>query len=221
MTEEKWYAFLLSKLPDIFDIVLALLGIAIVLVGFFEGFNYKDFHFHVTDPLHRNGLIVFGVALLVVGTAHQFIHRQPSQIPKADRYGVKIIYPRENARVNTINVEGTMKELPEGYALWIFRVYSENRFYPLRECIVNKDKTWTAPGCDAGGVPGDYRAFAATLVGPDGLALISFVREANQRFGPIRKKLMDTGAKDVPYLPTVGKYTRDMVICSEIRIEPI
>jgi len=53
------------------------------------------------------------------------------------------------------------------------------------------------------------------------MALISFVKEANQRFGPIRKELMDKANKVVPYLPTVGKYTRDMVICDQVEIEPI
>ena len=212
----------MSKLPDIFDIVLAILGIAIALLGFLQGVTYKDFKIPVTDPSYRIGLIVFGVVLLTVGAVHRFTNRPKSEIPKADAYGVKIIYPKQNARLKTVKIEGTIeKDLPEGYALWILRLYNEKRFYPLRECTVIKDKTWSAPDCDAGGFAGDYRAFAATLVGPDGMALISFVKEANQRFGPIRKELMDKANKVVPYLPTVGKYTRDMVICDQVEIEPI
>jgi hypothetical protein len=58
-------------------------------------------------------------------------------------------------------------------------------------------------------------------VGPDGQALIGFVKEAHQRFGPIRNEPIAVAKKDVHYLPTVGQFTRDTIVCDQVEIKPI
>jgi len=162
----------------------------------------------------------------VIGIGIQVWSLQKSPVflsqSQADDYKIEIVYPTPHTPVDSVTVQGTMKKsLPKGYKLCILRLYHDGRYYPLHQCIVSDDNNWTAPNCEAGGVPGDYRAFAATLVGPDGQALIGFVREANQRFGPIRKDLIALAKKDVPNLPTVGQLTRDMIVCDQVVINPI
>ena len=111
--------------------------------------------------------------------------------------------------------------LPAGYRLWVFRVYDDGRFFPLRPCIVSSgNDQWEAPNCDVGGKSGDSRSFSVNIVGQDGEALITYVRDAHDRFKPIRDRLVSTsGSTDVPYMPSVDTRTKDIIQCALVRVE--
>lgn len=182
MPEEKWWALLISKLPDIFDVLLVFAGISIVIVAFL-GFNYGNFRLPILALPYQAGLICFGLIVMGIGLILKLRTPSMSGVPKATDFDVKITQPKENVRVDTITVEGSIKKKPPvGYSLWIFRGYPDQSVFPLQKCLINDDLTWAAPKCFAGGKPSDYRAFVAMLVGPDGMALISYLQDAMDKY---------------------------------------
>jgi hypothetical protein len=132
-----------------------------------------------------------------------------SVLKPKDYYGINILpLPPLNKEGKT-DVSGTIKKpFPKDYHLWVFRVCDNGRIYPLRECDVNDEQgTWAAHNCDRGGTSSDRRWFSANIVGPDGIALISYVLEAGQIFKPIRDQLVSMpgiNPAKVGYLPSVA-----------------
>ncbi len=51
MADGDWKSTVLEKLPQIFDIVIALLGVVVVLLAGIQGFKYKDLSIAITDPV--------------------------------------------------------------------------------------------------------------------------------------------------------------------------
>jgi len=145
-----------------------------------------------------------------------------SPLPKASDYDVKILSPRTGEKVRNPDVCGTInKAIPRDYNLWVFRVSNEGGIWPLRECRINPTgDEWEANSCDIGGVTGDKRAFSVNLVGPDGLALITYMYEAMERHNRVRAELEKNGrVTNAPYSPTLQKKTRDMLECSHVNVE--
>jgi len=223
--EQGWVATVLARLPELFHIFLAFLGVAIVVDAASGGFTYKDLTLPVTDPTSRIALAAFGVLVLGLGLYLRKSGQSTEQsLPNAKDYGIKITSPPPNERLDKVDVKGEItKSLPGGFTLWVFRVYDDKRFYPLRECVIDeKATTWEAPNCDVGGKKGDKRFLSVNIVGRDGLALISYVREAAERFRPIRDELAaKSGRADVPYLPAPLARTRDIVQCDSVKVERI
>jgi hypothetical protein len=225
MADPDWKTALLSKLSELFCILLALVGVVIVVVAITKGIKIKDWwSLSVPDsisPISRALLAAFGLLVMAVGLYLRKTELDTAPIPDAKDYGIKISYPQSGSKVGNVDVGGTIKKaLPSGFSLWVFRVYDDGRFYPLRQCMISENgDTWVAPNCDPGGKSRDKRWFSVNLVGRDGSALISFVGEAVQRITPVREELAALTGKDVPYLPGVPKHTRDMVPCDSIRIE--
>jgi hypothetical protein len=223
MAEEDFKTTLLNKLPDIFDIVLILLGVAIVILAAASGYKSKEGVLPITGSTSRIALAAFGVVVMVVGLTIRLRGLNSTDfVPKPKDYDVKIFYPTPLAKVSRVDVGGSFKkEPPPGYSLWVFRLYDDGRIYPLRECTINeKEKTWEASDCDLGGKQGTKRSLSVNLVGKDGKALIAYIREAVQKFRPIRDDLVKlSGKNDVDYLPSVLERTRDMVQCSYVKVE--
>lgn len=228
MAEERgWFATLLARLPELFHILLAVLGIAIVFDAASGGFKYRDLILLVTDPTSRIALAAFGLLVLGLGL-YLTKSSQRQDLPKAEDYGIKITSPSPNQRLTTVDIKGEIKKsLPDGFVLWVFRVSDDGRFYPVRKCVIDeKESAWEAPNCDVGGKTGSKRTFSVNIVGKDGLALISYVREVSQTFRPIRDEVVacrersQSGKADVPYLPSIEPPgTRDIVPCHSVRVE--
>jgi hypothetical protein len=217
-----WKTEALSRLWEIFIIILVVAGVVIVVVAAAKGIKIKDWSLSLPDPTSRILLAAFGLLVMALGI---YLRKTGSStetsLPKKEDYGIKISYPQSGSKVGNVDVGGTIKKaLPSGFSLWVFRVYDDGRFYPLRQCMISENGDgWEAPNCDPGGKSRDKRWFSVNLVGPDGSALISFVDEAVKRITPVREELAALTGKDVPYLPSVPKRTRDMVPCDSIRIE--
>lgn len=223
MAEDGFKERLLEKLPDIFDLVLLFTGLAIFLLGAAHGITYKSY-LPIDDEWWRIVVSVFGVIVMAVGLVIRLrVSGGTWAIPDKKKYEIKIIYPQSNSRVGQVDVHGTMKnELPKGYKLWVFRVYRDKRIYPLVECAIFKDNTWKAHDCKLGGAVGDGRGFSVNLVGPDGQALISFVKEAGQKFNPIRDEAVKcSGNQNLGFLPAVAEKTRDIIQCDIVYLDPV
>jgi hypothetical protein len=220
MADQDWKSTFLSKLPEVFHIILAMTGVAIVILAAAMGIKYKDWSLNITDPTSRTSLAAFGVLVMVLGL---YLRRAGStteaSLPKAKDYDITITYPTTGTKLSakTTVLGGIKKALPTGFSLWVFRTYDDGRFSPLRKCEITGDK-WEAPNCDPGEKPGERR-FSVNIVGTDGSALISYVKEASDAFWPIRQELIRAGNKNAPYLPSVLQRTRDIVECHSVKYE--
>lgn len=224
MADKGWVTTFIEKLPEIFHIVLTILGILLVVLAIAKGVGYKNW-LPIPDLYSRVVLAVFGILIIALGL---YLKRTGSEsvLAKASDYDVKIISPRTGDKVRTCDVRGTIKRsLPRDHRLWVFRVYNDGRVWPLRECrISSSGDEWEAKGCDIGGVTRDHnKAFSVNLVGPDGLALITYMYRAMAKHNQVRAELERHGlaTAETPYAPTLKTQTRDILECSRVDVEPI
>lgn len=213
MADSDWKATLISKLPDVFHIVVTILGIAIVLLAILGGVAFKN----AIPPMELIPRCILGAfGLVVVALGLYLMNRSPgTALPTAKDYGVAILQPRMGDRVTNVDVRGTIKKaLPKGYTLWVFRVYDDQHFWHCRQCVINEaGDEWTAKGCDIGGRGGDSREFSVNLVGPDGSALLTYVDSVTNRFNDLRKD-----RKIDSYPPRIWARTRDMIECKRVAV---
>jgi hypothetical protein len=221
MDEQKgWKEIALSKLPELFYIVLILVGVGTVLLA--AGVKYKDLGLSASDPVSRIALAVFGVAVILFGWYR--MRATPitgEQTFSAKAYGVQIITPSEGATVSRVTVSGSIaKSLPTGFTLWVFRVYNDGGFLPLHECAMKSNGTqWEAIDCDLGGKKGEKRYLSVNIVGPNGASLISYYKSAYERFKTVRDRLVSaTNDEATPYMPSIRLRTNDMWQCDSVRL---
>ena len=150
MADSDWKSTLISKLPEVFYIIVTLLGILIVVVAILGGIAYKN-AIPTMDAPTRSILAGFGLAIVVLGLF--LMKRSPSAaLPNAKDYSVSIVNPRPGDRVTTVDVRGTIKKkLPTGDTLWVFRIYDDEQFWHCRQCSISESgEEWTARNCDIG-----------------------------------------------------------------------
>lgn len=138
---------------------------------------------------------------------------------QAKDFGIVITHPKADAQLNKADVGGTIKrEIPKGYALWVFREYKDHKFWPVLPCDVNLEKrTWEAPDCDlGGGQSGERRWFSVNIVGPDGTALIEYLKAANKEHRKVCDQLSLLGQKNFPSSPLLHRRTTDMFECQRV-----
>jgi hypothetical protein len=143
-------------------------------------------------------------------------------MPDARSHTVSITAPIKDTFVTTVNVEGTIdKELPEGYTLWVFRIYPNDDFVPLRKAKIDiRTRIWRALSCDIGGKSGDKREFAAYIVGPSGAAFIEYYFAASRAHKQVRDQLVRlTPNEDIPWPPVIRNGTTDMVDCARVSVQ--
>jgi hypothetical protein len=210
----------ISKLIDRIPALLIVFGILVVVLGIAKGITYNSW-LPIPDWPSRVVAGAFGVALIIMG----LFGLKPTAVTlKSEDYGIRITHPKPGASVVVTDVSGEIKKpLPDHYTLRVFRVYARERFFPLRDCRVKiEGNYWEATGCDLGSAAsGETRIFAVNIVGPDGAALIDYVRNAAQVHNPVHDALEKaTGNKNVPYLPLIellGR-TRDMIECDRVEV---
>jgi hypothetical protein len=223
VAQEGWISKLIDKLSEYFYLIIFLVGVAVFILAATKGTTIKGVPLPITDRYSQIGVAVFG--LLLTGAGIWIGIKGPKSVvpvPKKADYEIKILAPSRGAKVNVVDVTGTLKELPPtGYRLWVFRLYKDGRVYPIKPCSINEEaKTWAAEGCDIGGKQGETRWFTVNLVGADGEALIDYLKEAIDFFSDQRPRLESSpGKNDAPYLPSIKERTRDMVQCDAVKVE--
>jgi hypothetical protein len=185
---------LLSQIVRNRSVLLILLGLAMELLGLAGGVTYHSW-FPIQELWARGALCVLAVVPFFTG-----IRSRPAVESDIDRkeYDIKITSPRLNEEVSVGDVEGKMKRrLPEGYSLWIFREYlNERQFAPIGKAEIHDDLTWAAYKCDIAGnaARGTRRGVSANIVGKHGEALIAFHNKALNQ-SPIPP--IDLGTPDI------------------------
>jgi len=219
MADEDTKTAAISKLIDRIPTLLVVFGILVVILGIAKGITYSNW-LPILDWPSRVAAGAFGIALILMGL---FGVKPAAILPKAKDYGIAITDPKPGASVVVTDVRGDIKKpLPDHYTLRVFRVYDKERFYPLRECRIDYERNeWEANGCDLGGAAsGETRIFAVNIVGPDGAALIDYVRSAAQVHNPVRDALEEATKSKVASLPLIeflGR-TRDMIECDRVLV---
>jgi len=123
--------------------------------------------------------------------------------------------------VTTVKVRGTItRDLPADYELHVFRVYSDETFFPLRKATISADgRSWEASSCEIGGKPCDRRHFAAYLVGPAGRALLEYHSAASRVHIPVARELAKHTRTEEINLPLIKTRTPDMVECARVLVQ--
>ena len=208
---DDWKTALAKGLTESAPSLLIILGIVCLLLGLAGGVTYRQW-LPITEAWARILAIVVGVSM--VGLGYRAKH---TVLPNPEDFGIEITSPNKGNTVDEIfNVTMTLeKSLPEGYALQVVRIYSDNRFAPTggeAEKSERQMRTWTAMGCSLSRKPPTY--IRLYLVGPDARALFSYYREATK----VHKQAMEMLRNykvEAEYLPAIGSRTNDMIPCSD------
>jgi hypothetical protein len=210
-----------EKLLDSFPTLLAVGGIALVLLGLAGGVAYNNF-LPIPDTAGRLAAGVAGSILLTIGVALYLISQSKrSQRPDISKHGIKITTPHEQDEINTVDVRGIIKApLPDGYSLRIFRIYlGSERMTPIGKATIdNAAGVWVAENCNAGGKTGDKRFIAAFLVGAAGVALIDYHNDAARVHRKTLDQLRAANGTEGDFLPALPVSQPDMFECYRVPI---
>ncbi len=194
-------------------------GIAVVILAAANGIAYKGI-FQFKDTSGRVFAAVFGVALIVIGFVTDRFSGSGSR-PSAKEYAIEITHPQPGDTAAKFDMRGKIaRKLPPGYDLWVFRMYTNGRFWPVRKCTVyENDGEWEAVNCDLG-VSSGKKDLAVYLVGTDGAALIQYVYASSSNLNAVRDQLSAQIDVDfIPPSPLVDTRTRDMIECKRVRVQ--
>lgn len=217
MAETDWKQTIVAAIRDNVKLLFFAAGIIAVVLAAAKGVSYKEI-LPITDPPSRIGLVAFGVLLIILGFFESKLGGQSSR-PTAKDFGIEITHPQAGDAVSRLDVRGKItRRLPPGYTLWVFRMYRDGNFWPVRKCMVYDDTgEWEAIDCDLGVSP-DKKFFAVNLVGPDGAALIDYVYTSMASYNGLRDKLSATGQSNIQPAPVVRMRTSDMIECKRVKV---
>ncbi len=216
---------LFSKLIDRIPVLLILLGVILFALGLAGGVTFNSW-FPISDLWARIVAAVAGVFIFGLGISSwrtQGNSRTHGDVPKAQNYGIKIVYPKAGGEVSIVDVSGTIKKAPpEGYTLKIFKIFPRSESYAEIGSgrIAIDQGTWEAKQCNIGGKakPGDERFIGAFLVGPGGAVLLDYHTQAAREHKAQINQLRDSTDKKDYYLPLLEERTPDMVECDRVLV---
>jgi hypothetical protein len=226
MADQDWKTVALEKLAELFHVILTLVGIAVVILAASKTAKFRGLDLSIQEPVPRTLLAAFGILVIILAMYMWRIGGGTGvrTLKAKTYYDINIVSPSPGGSVGPTgkgDVSGTIKKrLPNDYCLWVFRVYDDGRIYPLKQCNLNDEKgTWIAHNCDRGSTFSGRRWFSVNIVGPDGIALISYVRAAGEKFKPIRDELVSiSGNNNVAYLPSVTLLPKDTVEAAKVEV---
>ncbi len=172
--------------------LLAMTAAMIFLAAFLQGRDVSFWGFKIgARPRSDNSAM----------SQHALIAKGYARITKPDR-GQKVPW--------SFAVEGTFRDLPEGYELWIFTTAGSglsSRYWPQARAATRDDNgTWRSNVYGIGGDTGAIRTFGIFLVGHDGQVLIEFWKAAGQSV-----------AAGAPWLP-LTRLTQDIYKYHEVDV---
>ena len=211
-----------AKLLDSFPTLIALAGIALLVLGLAGGITYNVW-LPIPDPTAR---LAAGILGFFIATADVLLHissmsKKPARIDPA-RYGIKITRPGKGEEIDVIDVEGEIQHaLPDGYSLRVFRVFpGSERMGPMgRATITLATKKWVADNCSAGGRSGEKRSIAAFIVGPSGASLIDYHIDAARIHRKTMDQLRQATGDEGEYLPAIRTDAPDMFESDRVAIK--
>ena len=212
---------IVEKLLDSFPTLLAVGGIALVVLGFAGGISYNGF-LPIPDAAGRLGAAGAGAVLLLIGVVlHQSSQVKRSPKPDLSKHGIKITVPREGDEVDIVDVRGVIKgALPDGYSLRVFRIYpGSERMTPIGKATVDASAgAWVADHCHAGGKTGDKRSIGVFLIGAAGTALIEYHNDAARVHRKTMEQLRVATGSEGDFLPALPANVPDMFECHRVAV---
>lgn len=163
----------MEKISDFFreliyipESLLIVVGALIAVIAGSGGVPYV--------PVQGNAQWILGAFGGVLAAAGVWLVIQAGLRP----YGVQILSPPPNSPVaSAVAVTGTVRHIPNGKELWLVRVYDDETYYPVKKVSVGRgERTWHEQF--------DFRAadkIGAFIFGKEGLALISYYKDAEKR----------------------------------------
>lgn len=148
--------------------LLIVLGVAVFITGASGQVPFVP----ITDRETKYATMAVGVVLGALGFAMAF--RSAAKNP----FGVEIRSPLTNSKVNAFEeISGKIaRRLPKEHQLWLARVYHDGSIYPVQEVTV-KSGEWR----ERIEISVYTREIAAYVIGPVGLAVIDYERQAAAR----------------------------------------
>ncbi|MCP4404998.1 MAG: hypothetical protein GY801_47815 [bacterium] len=161
-------------------------------------------------------LAFFGGILIIIGIVLA-LWPSPPKISSCNAYGVKITSHNDEQKIDPANdgsleggFRGTfLKEIPEGWKLWLFSAHEKENYRPKNAIEILPDKTWkTTQTVWVGGDP-ETVDFAVFLLGKNGQALLQFHDDA------LEYSEENTG--EILWFP-INTFTEDMHECAYLTI---
>lgn len=211
-----WVNTLLENVP----VLLIVAGLALFLLGAAGGISPW---IPVKDNMGREFLGGGGILCVIIGIL--MLGNASKSSLKVSKYGLKITQPIDNDRFDrVVIVRGTFKHMPpKGYEVRLLRIYPKSQEYrPMQRVTLNpSQKTWEAANCDLGTAKRDeVRIIGLYLVGPSGIMLFDYFREAENVHRRTRSELEKLGGTETDFLPLLAAAmkTTDMYECQHVNI---
>ena len=205
-----------QKLIESPQSLLIVAGIFLVALGAAGGVTYHNL-FPIQQQWAQIFVSIVGLLLALFGALLVLV--QPRS---ATPYGISITFPTQNALVRKTKVTGTIrKHPPNGYALWILRIYPSGEYVPLRKVDLHKgQKDWNALDCDVGVPSGESRRIGAYLLGPSSQVMFDYWRDATDRHNRLIDELKVPIDRKDRWLPAFKEFAEDMIRCDTVDVIP-
>src|SRR5260221_6251510 len=195
-----------KALVDSVPSLLIFFGVVVLLLGLAGGVTYHQW-LPLPEPSARIAAGIAGAILISAGVWRSQTASFGGSLLRASAFGITITEPRNGESVSKPDVRGKIKKaLPQGYSLRVFRIYPgpEERLTPLAQASVDmENEVWEAPSCDIGGNVGEQRGIGVYLVGPAGLALLDYVREATKVHNATMDEPIPATPRQRTWLPAI------------------
>ena len=216
MPEDGIIKSIIKMLIDAVPVLLIVVGIVVFVLGAAGGVTFHGW-FPITEKEWKIVVALGGVVIFVLGITYQ---QTNVNLPRAANHRIKITYPNAGIVGDPIDVGGTIKKMPpDGYELWVLKIYSNDKFTPVRKATIDiENNAWVAHSCSVGGKPGETRDLGAYLVGPSGAALINYYRSAADLHKQTMEQLRASSGNQADYLPAISARTLDMIECARVSV---
>jgi hypothetical protein len=216
-------------IPKLFEnpkSLVIVVGGFLIAFGAAGGVTYNNF-FPIPQLWQQVVVSVAGFLFAIAGVI--LVQREPTS---SRPYGISITAPGRDADIRVTDVIGVFKKRfpTELYALWLLRIYPDDRYAPMREVRLPAEGTeWVVRELNMGdGKPGERRTIGAFLIGPSGQVIFKYWSEAVERHrrlvDAVEKHNAANDANKIPlddytrYLPSIKGQTTDMIECHRVDV---
>jgi hypothetical protein len=113
MAEKTWKELALEKLSELFHVILAFVGIAVVILAASKTAKFRGLDLSIIEPVPRILLAVFGVLVIILAIYLWRTGREAgaSVLKPKDYYGINILPLSPVSKVGKTDVSGRSRNL--------------------------------------------------------------------------------------------------------------